>query len=142
MFLLIACVNKNVAYICGDHVCKNNKEKESYFKETMIIEIKETNKKEKKETSEMKIITDQALINKNKKKTKNVQKKKKQVIDTKSITKKKNAKIPTASSKNKVVLDADILILDANLENFEDYVSRIKNKNLQRSYPNINDIPN
>ena len=48
--------NKNV-YWCGDHPCINNKEKEAYFKKTMIVEIRELKKDTfKKKTDNQKII--------------------------------------------------------------------------------------
>ena len=39
--LLFSCSNGKRVYWCGDHACINNKEKESYFKKTMVVEIKE-----------------------------------------------------------------------------------------------------
>ena len=47
--LLFACSKVKKVYWCGDHACINNKEKEAYFKKTMIIEIRELSKQNKKE---------------------------------------------------------------------------------------------
>ena len=58
--LLFACSNGKRVYWCGDHACINNKEKEAYFKKTMIVEIKELNKQNKKSKSELEIIKKQA----------------------------------------------------------------------------------
>ena len=58
--LLFACSNGKRVYWCGDHACINNKEKEAYFKKTMIVEIKELSKQNKKSKSELEIIKKQA----------------------------------------------------------------------------------
>ena len=58
--LVFACSNGKRVYWCGDHACINNKEKEAYFKKTMIVEIKELSKQNKKSKSELEIIKKQA----------------------------------------------------------------------------------
>ena len=58
--LLFACSNGKRVYWCGDHACINNKEKEAYFKKTMIVEIKKLSKQNKKSKSELEIIKKQA----------------------------------------------------------------------------------
>ena len=58
--LLFACSNGKRVYWCGDHACINNNEKEAYFKKTMIVEIKELSKQNKKSKSELEIIKKQA----------------------------------------------------------------------------------
>jgi len=58
--LLFACSNGKKVYWCGDHACINNKEKEAYFKKTMIVEIRELSKQNKKSKSELEIIKKQA----------------------------------------------------------------------------------
>ena len=40
LFMVVACNNNKSVYWCGDHPCINKKEKEAYFKKTMIVEIK------------------------------------------------------------------------------------------------------
>ena len=45
---IVCCSNGKRVYWCGDHACINNKEKEAYFKKTMIVEIKELSKRIKK----------------------------------------------------------------------------------------------
>ena len=42
-FLIINCTNTKSIYWCGDHPCINKKEKEAYFKKTMIVEIRDLN---------------------------------------------------------------------------------------------------
>ena len=58
--LVFACSNGKRVYWCGDHACINNKEKEAYFKKTMIVEIRELSKQNKKSKSELEIIKKQA----------------------------------------------------------------------------------
>jgi len=58
--LVFACSNGKRVYWCGDHACINNKEKEAYFKKTMIVEIRELSKQNKKSKSEFEIIKKQA----------------------------------------------------------------------------------
>ena len=40
LLLISSCTKKNIVYWCGDHACVNKDEKESYFKKTMIVEVK------------------------------------------------------------------------------------------------------
>lgn len=58
--LLFTCSNGNKVYWCGDHACINNKERESYFKKTMIVEIRDLSKRNEKSKSELEIIKKQA----------------------------------------------------------------------------------
>ena len=48
LMTLISCSNSKSVYWCGDHACINKKEKEDYFKKTMIVEKRIINKKNKK----------------------------------------------------------------------------------------------
>ena len=52
-FFLISCSNNKSVYWCGDHACINKKEKEAYFKKTMIVEKRVLNKNDKKSKSEI-----------------------------------------------------------------------------------------
>ena len=66
LFLTISCsTNKNV-YWCGDHPCINKKEREAYFKKTMIVEIKDLENKNYKDVSDIEKITQQVQLNENK----------------------------------------------------------------------------
>ena len=69
-FLLFACSNGKKVYWCGDHACINKKEKEAYFKKTMIVEIRELSKQNIKSKSELEMIKKQAGL-KQKKEIKN-----------------------------------------------------------------------
>ena len=59
-FYIIGCANNKTVYWCGDHACINNKEKEAYFKKTMIIEKRGLIKQNKEKKSELEIIKKQA----------------------------------------------------------------------------------
>ena len=85
--LLFDCSNGKKVYWCGDHACINNKEKKAYFKKTMIVEIKELGKQNKKSKSELEIIKKQAGLEQ-KKEIKNEKELAKQVrLDKKRIIK-------------------------------------------------------
>ena len=47
LFILTSCSTDKDTFWCGDHRCINKKEKEDYFKKTMIVEIKDLKKKKK-----------------------------------------------------------------------------------------------
>ena len=67
VFLLFACSNSKSVYWCGDHACINNKEKKSYFKKTMIVEVRELKKRSNKDQSKLEKIKKQSgLEDKNK----------------------------------------------------------------------------
>ena len=43
IFLFFSCTKNKTVFWCGDHACVNKDEKESYFKKTMTVQIKESN---------------------------------------------------------------------------------------------------
>ena len=65
-FLLVItnCARSNVVYWCGDHPCINKKEKEAYFKKTMIVEIKDLKKNYNKNNSEIEEINKRESLDK------------------------------------------------------------------------------
>ena len=60
LFILASCSTDKNTFWCGDHPCINNKEKEAYFKKTMIVEIKNLEKNSSKSNSEIEKIILQA----------------------------------------------------------------------------------
>ena len=62
LFIIISCTNSKKTYWCGDHPCINKKEREAYFKETFIIEIREFDKTTDKNKSEVLKIMKQAKV--------------------------------------------------------------------------------
>jgi len=77
IFILFSCVPSKKVYWCGDHPCINKKEKEAYFKKTMIVEVRTLKEEDMKKNSEFHKITEQA-ISKQKKKLKTKKKLEKQ----------------------------------------------------------------
>ena len=174
MILLFACSNGKEVYWCGDHACINNKEKEAYFKKTMIVEIKELGKQDKKSKSELEIIKKQAGLEQ-KEKIKNDKELAKQVrleekrkikeerelakqvrLEEKRIIKEERElakqvrleekrsskkKVPKKENK-KIIINTSAVSDDISSSEFKKLVERITKKNMFRSYPNINDIPN
>ena len=62
-FFIISCTTNKGVYWCGDHPCINKKEKEAYFKKTMIVEIRDLNKDNYKNKSEIEKLLQQTQIN-------------------------------------------------------------------------------
>ena len=62
-FLIFSCANNKNVYWCGDHPCINNKEKEAYFKKTMIVETRNIKKESYKNKSEIEKLLKEARIN-------------------------------------------------------------------------------
>ena len=165
--LLFACSNVKRVYWCGDHACINNKEKEAYFKKTMIVEIRELSKQNEKSKSELEIIKKQAGLEQ-KKEIKNEKELAKQVrldkkrrikeekelakqvrleekkiiIEEKKSYKKKVLKTENVPLKKEIVINTDIARINISSTEFKELVEKITNKNMFRPYPNINDIPN
>ena len=183
--LLFACSNGKKVYWCGDHACINKKEREAYFKKTMIVEVRELNKQNKKSKSELEIIKKQAgLEHKNKikdekelskqarldekrrikeekkltkqarldekrriKEEKKLTKQarldeKRRIKEEKKSSKKKVVKTENVTLKKEILTNTDTLKNSASSVEFEKLVEAITKKNMFRSYPNINDIPN
>ena len=46
---MLGCSNKKQVFICGDHICINNKEMKEFFSENLYIEVAVNNKKIEKE---------------------------------------------------------------------------------------------
>ena len=147
--LLFACSNGKKVYWCGDHACINKKEREAYFKKTMIVEVRELNKQNKKSKSELEIIKKQAgLEHKNKiKDEKELSKQarldeKRRIKEEKKSSKKKIVKTENVILKKEILANADTLKNSTSSVEFEELVEAITKKNMFRSYPSINDIPN
>ena len=155
LFLFItSCAHKNETYWCGDHPCINNKEREAYFKKTLIVEIKNLKNVDENTNSEIEKIIQQAQINK-KKRIKNEKILKKEVklekrrkskeekflvkqakIEQKRL--KKNEKLlKSKKKKKKIDVYASLDSINASVQ-FEDLVKKIIKRNETRPFPNIN----
>ena len=62
ILLLTSCSTTKGVYWCGDHPCINKKEKEAYFKKTMIVEVRDIKKKSYKNNSEIEKLLKQAKL--------------------------------------------------------------------------------
>ena len=165
--LVFACSNGKRVYWCGDHACINNKEKEAYFKKTMIVEIRELSKQNKKSKSELEIIKKQAgleqkkeiknekeltkqarleekkIIKEEKELAKQVRLEEKKIIkEKKKSSKKKVLKTENVTIKKEAAINTEITRINTSSTEFKELVEKITKKNMFRSYPNINDIPN
>ena len=63
---MTSCSSNKGVYWCGDHPCINNKEKEAYFKKTMIVEVKNYKKGKSKNDSEIEKLMYQAKLDEKK----------------------------------------------------------------------------
>jgi len=156
---IISCSTDQSVYWCGDHPCIDKKEKEAYFKETMIVEVKNYDKKEIKEDSEIQKLLNQAKIDEKNRKLSEKELKKQARLEEKrrikeekelekqiKIDEKKAEKILKHQKKNtKKNKTAKIGTPAGNIEipqqKFEELVKKIIERNSSRSYPEINDIP-
>ena len=167
IFLIISCSNNKSVFWCGDHACINKKEKESYFKKNMTVEIKEINiknkdnksknekilkqlkKDQKRELNEEKILAKEIKLEEKKKlrEEKILAKKikldkKKRLKDKKTLVEKKTTSTSIEPSSEVKTLSAD-KTQKVNLSGtFDEIKVKIVEKNLIKRYPNINDIPN
>jgi len=166
LFIFTSCSTDKDAFWCGDHPCINKKEKEAYFKKTMIIEIKDLKKKASKNDSEIEKIIQQARkgekrrikeekelakqvrldkkrrIKEEKELAKQVRLEEKKIIkEEKKSYKKKVLKTENVPLEKEIVINAGIARINISSTEFSELVKKITKKNMFRSYPNINDIP-
>ena len=154
-FTIVSCSTNKGVYWCGDHACINKKEKEAYFKKTLIVEIKEMNEKNNNNDSEVIKITKQVKLDE-KRRIKEEKDLAKQVkLEEKRRIKEKQKKDNQAFSKEKKIVKKIIKTTNENVKEysntesnkfrhskFNELVERINKKNSFRPYPDINDIPN
>jgi len=151
LFIFTSCSTDKCTYWCGDHPCINKKEKEAYFKKTMIVEIKNLEKKTSKNNSEIEKIIQQARKGEKKriKEEKNMakqakleakRKKKEEKYLAKQIEQDQAEIIKKKTSKQSVNTDAGIESPTSISPNFNKLVEKITKKNIFRPYPDINDI--
>ena len=144
--LLISCTSAKKTYWCGDHPCINKAERESYFKKNMIVEVKELNKKNKKEITELEKIIQQARINEKKrikdekKLAKQIQKEEKRKKREEKQFVKKQLK-DEKKSDEKITISNKIVIAEVFLSDFKKLMDKIIERNKSRDYPDINDMP-
>ena len=62
----IGCSVNDGVYWCGDHPCINKKEKEAYFKKTMIVEVRNYDKNKIQRDSEIEKLLNQAKLDEKK----------------------------------------------------------------------------
>ena len=122
LFIIISCSPNRGVYWCGDHPCINKKEKEAYFKKTMIVEVKSSKNKNYKNISEIEKIMQEAQS-----------KEKKRIKDEKDLTK---------QIKKSIELNASTENIKIEPSKFSELIKKITKKNILRPYPDINDTSN
>ena len=148
LLFLTSCSADKGVYWCGDHSCINKKEKEAYFKKTMIVEIKNLEKKTSKNNSEVEKIIQQArgeeknITKQAKLEEKRKKKEKKNLVKQTKRDEARIIKKEKKKSKQSVNINPGIESATTISTNFIKLVEKIKSKNIFRPYPDINDIPN
>ena len=140
IFLITGCSNNKYVYWCGDHACVNKKEKNDYFAEKMIVELRDIKKNKNTKEIKKKIIKEQKekLINK-----KNKIKKQKEIEKVAKKKKKENLIKSKSSKKVKIKKEEVIVTNTSNLSKEFDQIKRnILDKNKSKDFPDINDISN
>ena len=165
--MVVACNNNKSVYWCGDHPCINKKEKEAYFKKTMIVEIKNLKDKNYKRSSEYERIMQQAQLDEKKrikgkkdlsKQAKLEEKRrireekdlakqikledKNRIKEEKELSRSKIVKNETKHLKKSVESTTSIANTKVELGKFSEIVEKITKKNSFRTFPDIDDIPN
>ena len=153
-FIIISCSGNKGVYWCGDHACINKKEKEAYFKKTMVVEIKKLNKTTSKSNSEIAKITQQAQVEEKRriKEEKNMAKQakleeKRRIKEEKDLAKQieqdetKIIKKKKKTSRQSVDSNTDLKNVVIASTNFDKLVENINKKNIFRPYPDINAMP-
>ena len=166
-FLIFSCTNNKSVYWCGDHPCINNKEKEAYFKKTMIVEVRELKKENNKDISEFDKLLKQAQVDEKKRIMSEKELIKQSMLDEKRRIKEekelaKQVRLDEKSNKDNILKDEkklskkevsktenketainiDIVSTNISSAEFKELVERITMKNKFRPFPNIDDIPN
>ena len=131
LIFLISCSQGKGVYWCGDHPCINKKEKEAYFRETMIVEVRNFDKKSIKKDSEIEKLLNQAKI-----------KEKERIISEKKLI--KNSKLEEKELKKRLKLEEKkrireekelakkIKIDEKKLKEKNDKVNKITKKNIKK----------
>ena len=165
--MVVACSNNKSVYWCGDHPCINKKEKEAYFKKTMIVEIKDLKNKNYKSSTEYERIMQQAQLDEKKrikgkkdlsKQAKLEEKRrireekdlakqikledKKRIKEEKELSRSKIVKNETKHLKKNVESTTSIANTKIELGKFSEIFEKITKKNSFKSFPDIDDIPN
>ena len=88
LIFITNCSSNKIVYWCGDHECVNKKEKEEYFKKTMIVETRSINKNDNKKNN-LSVLEKKKIIKSQKEKAKKAKKEKKQKIKKEKVLAKK-----------------------------------------------------
>ena len=171
MILLISsCSNNKIVFWCGDHPCVNKKEKEAYFKKTMIVETKEIKKEFFKKNSNFENLLKQAQVSeknrvkeekrlrkiakleekikiKEEKRLKKIAKlEEKKLIEELENEEKKLMKNEKKKTSKKITKNKKKILIksdaEINLNKFNKLVEKITKRNSLKPYPNINNMPN
>ena len=163
VILISSCASKDGVFWCGDHPCLNKAEKEAYFKKTMIVEIRNLNKKDLKsesvnekiikesQSNEKKLnrksyveeenITDESEIEQQVELQEKIDLQQKELKEQIKLEEEKRLDSKIRNQEKSSSFAKVIEINEISSKNFDELVDRILVRNSSRSYPKINDIP-
>jgi len=151
IFILFSnCSGNKSVYWCGDHACVNEKERIAYFKKNMMIEIKDATKSTKEDLKRKKEIQKQVKIeNKRNRKIEKELKKRVKLEKKIKLNEEKKSKSPTkvVNLTKKIETNNKKVIYKENTElikdkDFNSIAKKIMDTNKNKSYPDINNVPN
>ena len=117
ILFLNSCSSSKTVYWCGDHPCLNKKEKEDYFKKTMIVEVRETKTNSRKKNSEIQKLMNQAKDNEKKNKINNKKlKKNEKIVKKRKIEEEKELLKQSKINKKKRIIEEKKLAKQAKIE--------------------------
>ena len=143
---LSSCKKSDLVYWCGDHECVNEKERISYFKKTMIVEMKNADKVSKNDKTREKEIKKQLKIQKTEEKLKAKKMKKQAKINEKLKKKEKELKIEKSGFEKNVeqieVETSKVKVVKKEFsyktDNFDEIKKKIMNTEKNKPYLDIN----
>jgi len=147
--ILFQCSKEELVYWCGDHKCKNEKERIAYFKKNMVIEMRNLSQinedKKKKAKTEAKL-EKKKKIKKQKELKKQAKINKKLTLDKskdEDITKKKlfESNVDYENRIESIKKTTVVKKRSVKIESFDQISNIIVKENDKKSFPNINRVP-
>ena len=147
--ILVQCSKEELVYWCGDHQCKNEKERIAYFEKNMVIEMKklsEISEDKKKESKTKAKLEKKKKIKKQKELKKQAKINEKLTLDKskdKDIVKKKlfESNVDYENRIESIEKRAVVKKRSIKIESFDQISNIIIKENNKKSFPNINRVP-
>ena len=151
---IVSCTSGKGVYWCGDHPCINKKEKEAYFKKTMIVEVRNIKKSNFNNKAESQKIIETARKDEKKRILKEKDLAKQAKLEEKKRIQEEKDLAKQIDLDEKKILDKEKQTANKNIDkksnsekinysstSFNDLVKMIAEKNSLKPFPDINKIP-